>query len=457
MDVDEFVGRVVESWALPGAAVAVVRDRDHVHTHAFGSLTADTLLHTASVSKSFVATAVLQLVDEGALDLGASVTAYLPDLPWADPRAERITLGHLLSHTSGLGDVGDYGWHEPEVDDGALGRHAARVADWTLERDPGAGFSYSNAGFDLLGHLVATVGGATFEEHMRDRVLRPAGMATSTFDHRDLPAGLGAAPHLGLPARVTPGLYPWTRRHAPSSTLHASAAELGRWMVAQLGGGTGLLTPPAHALMWEPQAPTGWDDELSAHMAQGWFVGTRHGRRVVSHAGSDPGFLALVALLPDEGHGAAVLLDCNHGPVFGLTRGVLDLLLGEEPVVPTPPVTVALGPVLEEYGVPAAVDLYRRLEAEAARAGEGEEAYDLDPDAFEHCVWGAVEMHRPDLVAPVIELWGQVQPESSALWFVGGWVEEVEGRRDSAVEHLRRALELDEDNEDAAAMLRRLA
>ena len=454
-----FVDSVVEAWALPGVSLCVVHDGDTVAARGFGTrdratgepVTADTLFHLASISKSFVATAVLQLVESGELDLEGGITAYLPDLPWSDPRARDIMVRHLLSHTSGVGDVLDYGWHEPELDDGALSRFATRVAGWPLEGDPGQRFAYSNSAYELLGHLVATTGRQSFEALLKERVLDPVGMTTSTFLRADIPPDASAAPHLGMPPRVVDGAYPYTRRHAPSSTLHSSATELGRWMASQLAGGAGLMSPATHALMWQPHAGTGWD-EGHAWVALGWFSGTYRGQLLVGHSGSDPGFGTNLALVPELGLGVAVMANSNTAPIFAITRAALDVLLGLEPATPPlPPMTVPVAPVLNRSGPSAAADLYRRL------ADADPLTVDLDADRFSDAGWGAVEMHRTDLVWPLIELWHQVQPESSAAWFTTGWAHEVDGRRDAALEHLRRAVDLDPDNDEALNFLRHLS
>jgi CubicO group peptidase (beta-lactamase class C family) len=453
-----WVDRVVESWAVPGVAVGLV-EGDRLMVRGFGTrdratgapVTADTLFHLASISKTFVATAVLQLVESERLSLDGPVTAYLPDLPWADARAGDITLRHLLSHRSGLGDVADYGWHRPELDDGALARFAADVAGWSLEREPGSGFAYSNTAYEVLGHLVATIVGTTFEAALAERVLAPAGMTTSTFLRAEVPAGLGARPHLGLPPQVVDGAYPYSRRHAPSSTLHSSATELGRWMAAHLDGGAGLMAAATHEAMWEPQAVTGWS-ERHGQIALGWFRGRYRNHTVMSHAGNDPGFATNLVLVPELGLGVVVLADSNTAPVLDLTLAALDALLGRQQAEPPlPPVTVPLAAELSGAGVAAAADRYATL------AAADPPAVDLDPDRFEDAVWGAVEMHRTGLVRPLLELWRAVQPESARAWFMAGWADAVDGRRDDAIEHLRRAAALDPDDDDVAALTGRLA
>lgn len=411
--------QVLRDWAVPGAAIAVVHGGDRVEARGFGvrdlrhpdgPVTPESLFHVASLSKTVVATTALRLVARGDLDLAGRLTAYLPDLPWTDPRTADITLTQVLSHTAGIGDSSDYAWHRPQRDDGALGRWAAEVAGWPLVQEPGHGFRYSNAGYALLGHLLSRVAGQPFETVVAEQVLQPLGMEHSAFEPPDGPGPLVTAPHVGLPPRVLDGAYPYTRQHAPNSSLHTSAAELGRWMTTHLTGGGALLPEELHAALWAPRAAVEDSAELDQAIGLGWFLGEHRGHATVGHPGSDPGFQCNLTLVPGLGIGVAVLVNCNTAPVFGLTRLVLDVLLGEEPVVPLPPVTVGLGEVLAESGVEAAVAHY-----EAAAAAEPV-TVDLDSEGFVEAVWGAVELHRGDVVEDVLAVWRRVQPESAAEW-----------------------------------------
>ena len=227
-------------------AVAVVRDEEVV---ARGSgvrdvdtgapVTPETMFHLASVSKPFVATAVVSLgtaLDdrEPLLDLDAPIVEWVPELTLADGRAREVTARGLLSHTSGLPDVSDYGWHDPQLGDDALSEFARSLSGWRLKSEPGSVSSYSNAGFELLGLLLSRVAGTTFEEAMRRQVLVPLGMRDSTFLRSEVPGRLAASPHVGMPLEVPEGAYPYTRRHAPSSTLHSNLVEMCRWVIAHL-------------------------------------------------------------------------------------------------------------------------------------------------------------------------------------------------------------------------------
>ena len=239
------VESLFDSHHLAGLAVAVVRD-DEVVTRGFGvrdldtraPVTPETMFHLASVSKPFVATAVVPLARperrEPALDLDAPIFDWIPEFSLADGRAGEVTARGLLSHSSGLPDVSEYGWHDPQLGDDALSLFARSLSAWRLKTDPGTAFSYSNAGYELLGLLVSRVTGTTFEDAMRQHVLVPLGMRESTFLRSAVPARLAASPHVGMPLLVPEGAYPYTRRHAPSSTLHSNVVEMCRWIVANV-------------------------------------------------------------------------------------------------------------------------------------------------------------------------------------------------------------------------------
>ena len=120
-DLDKLISETLESFNLPGVAVGVVRRNSVAYAKGFGVLNADTggevtehtLFHMASVAKPFVATAIMQLVEQGRIDLDERVTTYLPYFTLADERCREITIRQMLSHSSGMPDVQDYGWAHP--------------------------------------------------------------------------------------------------------------------------------------------------------------------------------------------------------------------------------------------------------------------------------------------------------------------------------------------------------
>ena len=453
--------RVIESFGLAGVAVGVVKDGALVYAHGFGvrslatgePVTPRSLFHLASVSKPFVATAVVQLVEQGRVALDAPVVTYLPYFRLHDPRYAAITVRHLLTHTGGMPDAEDYRWYAPEDDDAALERYVRSLADVELIAAPGERYRYSNAAFEVLGDVIAKASGQTFEGYVKAHILDPLGMCDSTFLRRAVAPGLATTPHLGLPLTVLAGAYPYHRAHAPSSTLHSSIEELGRWAIANLRrgsvGGRQLVSPAGHDLLWHPAVRIGKGGRQEA-VGLSWFCGTYRGRRVISHGGSDPGFGADLVFLPDEDAAVIVLVNANTASFAGLTDPALDLLLGDTPAVPQPPITLPVAAALAAEGPAAAVALYRRL-----RATEPDR-FDARPARFLEATWGAIEVHRAEAVLPLVQLWVALQPDCSEAHWMLGWARMVRGERDLAAAHLRHALALDPDNEQAALHLQQL-
>ena len=478
----------LSSHDAAGLAVAVVREEDVV-SRGFGvrdvgsgeSVTPETMFHLASVSKPFVATAIVSLAvgrDGGGpvLDLDAPIVEWVPEFTLADGRAGEVTARSLLSHSSGLPDVAEYGWHEPELGDDALSEFAGSLSRWRLQAEPGSTFSYSNAGFELLGLLLARVTGTTFENAVRQQVLAPLGMRNSTFLRADVPRHLAASPHVGMPLSVPQGAYPYTRRHAPSSTLHSNLVEMCRWMVAHFEPeelpARGSEDQWAHLdaglrdLMWQPVVQVGhppWDEAA----ALGWAMGTYRGHRTLSHSGADPGFSSRLVLVPERRIGVVALANSNTVPTTSIAAAALDIALtdspdpvnsGATPGTPgqgvaamrnrLPPIVGPVATILATSGgLDAAEAEYHRLAA--LRPPE----FDLDDEGFTDAVWGAIELHRTSLAWPLLRLWTELRPGSSAAWTMTGWAHHVDGQIDLARRILQHALTLDPENRDAALIM----
>jgi CubicO group peptidase (beta-lactamase class C family) len=482
--VEAFLG----SHDVAGLAVAVVREGEVV-SRGFGvrdvgtgaSVTPETMFHLASVSKPFVATAVVSLAaardaDEPVLDLDAPIIEWVPEFTLADGRAGEVTARRLLSHSSGLPDVSDYGWHDPQLGDDALSEFARSLSGWRLQAEPGSSYSYSNAGFELLGLLLSKATGTTFENAVRQQVLAPLGMRNSTFLRGEVPARLAASPHVGMPLKVPEGAYPYTRRHAPSSTLHSNLVEMCRWMEAHLESADNAsdgqwvrLDPGLLDLMWRPVVPVG-HPPFEEQAALGWGVGSYRGHRTLSHSGADPGFGSRFVLVPERRTGVVVLANSNTIPTGSIAMAALDVALADTPLSITsgvtpeelgegvaemgallPPVVGPVAETLATSGPDAAAAAFHRL----AAADPAE--YDLDDEGFIDAVWGAIELHRTSMVWPLLRVWTTLRPDASAAWTMTGWANQVDGDLDLARSQLRRALDLDPENDEAALILRNLS
>jgi CubicO group peptidase (beta-lactamase class C family) len=314
-ELDRAIGEFVDSHPVPGLAVGVVKDGQVAYAKGFGitdlrtrrPVTSQSLFHTASVSKTFVATAIMQLVEQNKLELEATVMSYLEYFELDDDRARSITVRQLLSHTSGMPDVKDYHWDEPECDARALERYIRGLRNRRLVSPPGQSFRYSNMAYEVLGDVIAKVSGMPFEVYVQQHILVPLEMRHSTFLKEDTDTGLRTTPHVGRRRPEVSAVYPYNRAHAPSSTLHSSVAEMCNWIIANVNGGQfkdrRILQAHSYNEIWRPHAKV----REGREMGLGWMLAECPYGPWIFHGGRDIGFRSHLTLLPEEIGGTVIL------------------------------------------------------------------------------------------------------------------------------------------------------
>ena len=342
----------LKSSGTPGLAVGVWKDGKVVYARGFGVLalgggravTPQTVFHMASISKTFVAMGVLQLMEQGKVKLDDPVTKYVPYFQLKDPRYKVITVRQVLSHTAGMPDVTDYLWYKPEYDDKALERYIRGLKDSTLIAAPGEKWQYSNIGFELLADLIATVSGEPFEVYVQRHILTPAGMRHSTFLMTDVDSANLATGHLmGKKGQERSAYYPYNRRHAGSSTLHSNVDDMLRWGAINIGRGTldgkKILEPATYDLAWKPQIDLtslylGFMKQMKmdlpirkVEMGLGWLLMDYNGHRVVNHDGSDRGFRSTLFISPDRHTALVVFANSSDANVEAFSFPLLDVVL----------------------------------------------------------------------------------------------------------------------------------
>ncbi len=298
-------------------------------------VTADTIFSVQSMSKLFTATAVMQAVAAGRLDLDEPITTYLPGFTVhsafeAHPE-RKITLRMLLSHTAGFTHEAPVG-NNYELDPGDFDAHVRSISDTWLRFPVGTGYAYSNLGIDLAGYILERVEGKPFADVMRDSLLAPLGMDHSTFDRAEIRATADRAvghstvpePPLDEPMTAAGGLY-------------ASAADLARFLRFQLNDGTidgrTVLGPTWLDEMRTVPAPHAG---APAGYALGVVRTAGRGRPYLdlfNHGGGGFGFLSDLWWLPQLQLGIAVLTNSADHDLQGDARAVDPHDLVSEPGV----------------------------------------------------------------------------------------------------------------------------
>ena len=330
--------------------------------------TMDTRFRIASVTKQFTAALVLQLVEEGRVALDAPITDYL-DYP-VDP-GDRITVHHLLTHTSGLPEGRELRG-EP-----SLAAFLSTFPELPLRFEPGAGFAYSNPGYWLLGRIIEAETGQSYEAALRDRLLRPLGMNDS-----------GSAPYGAVVDRLAEG-YARTpfgfleedpfldgRYIYAGGEMYSTAGDLFRWTRA-LHRGEPFRDAATRDLMRAPHAFESETDSTTFSYGYGLFVLEETGGPALAyqHGGRHGPFVTMVRYLPQSDHTVVVLGNTDGHETreaVNLEAGLSDLLADREPEPPRRPVAFEVGATIEAEGVEAAVARYRQL------AGDDRFAFDED-------------------------------------------------------------------------------
>ena len=343
-ELDRLAADAMADWKVPGVALAVVQDGKVALAKAYGQrdleanlpVTTATQFLICSITKSFTATGVALLHNEGRLDWTKPVRDYIPEFRLHDPVAtERVTVRDLLCHQSGLPR---HDWvHAPG--DRTAAQMLGILRHLELSRDIRAAYQYNNLCYNVLGLLIERLSGQSYAAFTRARLTDKLGMTVS-FTLDDLEASADAArpymmredtrlPALRLPIRTLAG-----------GAINTSVADLANWMRLHLGKGEveGVRLLPA-ALIGELHAPRvyntspGYAEFGEAHYGLGFQCQSYRGDRLVAHSGGWPGWGTLMTLVPDFGIGVAVLTNRSPSEVpQTLTWYIIDRLRGREPV-----------------------------------------------------------------------------------------------------------------------------
>ncbi len=329
-EIETLVEKTMTENEIPGYALGIVMDGRIVYTKGFGveqvgtsrSVTPHTVFGTGSVGKTATATAIMQLTEQGKIDLGAPVTDYLPYFKLADERYKDITVYHLITHRSGLpADPEDYFPLPVEYDDGVLERYVRGMDKAELLFAPGEQFSYSSIGFIVLGAIVAEISGQTFEDYLQTHVVGPLGMDDTVLIVRAADQAHIASPHVRNASGevAVTARFPYRRQFAPAGTLYSSITDMARYAAAHLNRGefegARILDPTTYDAMWTRISDHHLQlgpvlTPLFGDFGMSWETGEIDGHRIVQHFGSDEGYSALLLLAPDDN--VALVMSSNY-------------------------------------------------------------------------------------------------------------------------------------------------
>ncbi len=313
----ESIPKKMDKYKIPGLSIAVVDTDGILWAAGFGKtgrgnqpVTPETLFSIQSMSKTFTATAVMTAVQDGLVDLDTPITKYLPDFTvksrYEQNPQEKMTLRYLLSHTAGFTHEAPIG-NNLDTRFDSFEQHVLSISDTWLRSRVGAKSNYSNLGIDLAGYILQVKSGMPFEEYMKQKVLDPLGMPTSSVDYDVVEQFADRA--LGHYPFVTE--VPVAIPMIAAGGVYTSATELSRFVQFHLNrgeiDGRRILDANLIDTMY-----------TSSPIAEGYGlgigIGKSHGTYYLNHGGGGFGFLTTMTWYPEYGIGCVVLTNSvNHG------------------------------------------------------------------------------------------------------------------------------------------------
>lgn len=350
---EDVLPSLIAQGHVPAASVAVLAE-GQVVSAAAGVLnlntgvgaTTDSVFQIGSITKVWTSTLIMQLVDEGLLELDAAVQSVLPDFTLADASAAAtITVRQLLSHVAGFeGDL----FTDTGTGDDCVEKYVNTLSDTPQLFSPGERFSYNNAAFVVLGRIVEVLRDAPFDQVLRERLIDPLGLkhvATDAAQAIMFRAAVGHVPGPGNDEPVPAPMWSLVRSNAPAGAMLSMTAEdlLGFASLHIDDGvasdGTQLLSSSAVAQMQHPETDVPELTLMGGHWGLGWSLYNWDGGSVIGHDGGTIGQAAFLRVVPEKGVAVAILT--NGGVPFELYTTIMTRVLSElagvaVPVLPAP-------------------------------------------------------------------------------------------------------------------------
>jgi CubicO group peptidase (beta-lactamase class C family) len=330
--IDHFIQTQMRAARIPGLAMVITQNGEIVYLKAFGNdgrgayLTPQTPMLLGSLSKSFTALAVMQLVEEGEVDLDAPISDYIPGFSNADlQQSAQITVRHLLNQTSGMNDLG---YPASLSNFSTLAERVNSLKTAVPNAEAGTTFQYFNPNYSVLGFLIEQVSGQPYGNYMQEQVFTPLGMRqASAYPTQVQNLAQGHTLFLGMPRAIEQDM---PLSEVSAGFVVASAQDMGAYLLAQAGRMETIISTESLSEMHTPPKV------IDSPYAMGWFVESHKGVDVISHTGDLQSFHVYAALLPEQDIQFAYLINQNGLLPSLITfpplrNGLLDILTGVQP------------------------------------------------------------------------------------------------------------------------------
>ncbi|WKK66482.1 serine hydrolase [Lutimonas zeaxanthinifaciens] len=401
-----------------------------------------------SITKQFTAMLILQLAEEGKLDLNAPVSDYLPDYPNdSDPK---ITTHHLLTHTSGIPNYTAFpGFFKDESRDPySPDDFIKKFEDKELEFTPGERFNYSNSGYFLLGVIIEKVSGKSYEEMLQEKIFTPLNMTGSGYDHHDeilknRATGYEKQGRNYINSRYIDMTIPYA-----AGSLYSTVEDLYLWDQALYTNK--LLSKEYMELYFKPYVKAFGE----THYAYGWGVGydrignSKDSVYTISHGGGINGFNTIISRSPSDKTLVVLLNNTGGAPLSQMTRSIRGVLKGTTYDLPKKSAAYEMQGVIEDEGIDAGVDRFNKI--------KDDKTYDLDENEMNQIGYQLMGKEMVEEASKVFKLNMDAFPESFNVYDSYAEAQMKLGNNEEAIEYYKKSVEMNPGNQNGIDMLKKL-
>jgi CubicO group peptidase (beta-lactamase class C family) len=444
-DYDEFNGSVL-----------VAMDGEVIYKKGFGLANMewqipnapDTRHRLGSVTKQFTAMLILQLAAEGKLDLQANVSTYLPDYP--EENGKRITIHHLLTHTSGIPNYTDLAeiMQSESRNPFSPDEFTEKFSDLELEFTPGETFKYSNSGYFLLGVIVEKITGKTYEAVLQERIFDALDMHDSGYDRHQTVLPQRASGYEKSGRNYINAAYLDMSIPYAAGSLYSTVEDLYRWDRALY---THDLLPEKYMkLYFQPHVPAFG----SAHYAYGWIINedpigiSDQKISAISHGGGINGFNTIISRAPSDQSLIVLLNNTGMAPLNDMVTAIRGILYDQPYDLPKKSLVPALLDVIEAQGLEKGLLHYESL--------VDDKDYVVNEAEMNQAGYGFMRDGKLDEAAAIFKLNMEAFPESYNVYDSYAEALMNMGEKEKAIKFYRKSVEMNPGNQNGIDMLQKL-
>lgn len=333
--VDAYFQKNMEKFKVPGAAVSVVKNGEELYKAGYGVSDWETqepvdpeltTFPAASVSKLFTATAIMQLYQNGSLDLNEDIEKYVDDIKINNPFSGAITCQNLLTHSSGLDEAS-------ELCGGTLNKDSIKSPkEYFMDHEPNVVIQpdtvsrYSNMGYNLLGYIIEKVSRESYEDYITENILVPLQMDHSSVRMEN---GTMASGHEYVGGTFQKAKFAYQYASGSSGVI-ATVTDMENFMIMHLNNGTyedrEIISAQTESMMQEKQFS---NSNFFDGMGEGFIRDNWNGVQIIKHEGALPGYTTTLFMIPEENFGIYVATNSLGGMVFDFEEAFMKYFYGD--------------------------------------------------------------------------------------------------------------------------------